>query len=326
MTRYIAKRIVTAIPMLWLGLTLTFFIMHLAPGDPTDKYVSPNFDPAVKQHMMQKFGLDQPLYVQYWRWLSSFVQGDFGMSFDRARPVRQVIGPALGNTLILSSLALIVSLTTGVLLGIISAIKRGSGGDDVLTVGSLFLYSMPGFWLGLMLILLFSRILGWLPTSGITSTNYEYMGLGKQILDRLVHLILPVFVLAATSTASTMRYMRGSMLEILQQDFIRTARAKGLPERTVILKHAVRNALSPVITLFGLSVPYIFSGAVIIEIVFAWNGMGRVMVDSIFQRDYPVIIAGTAIIFAMVLLGNLLADVLYGVVDPRVRYTSVDRS
>lgn len=320
MTRYVAKRILTAIPMLWLGLTLTFFIMHLAPGDPTDKYVSPNFDPAVQQLMTKKFGLDQPLYVQYWRWLTSFVQGDFGISFDRARPVRSVIGPYLGNTLILSSLALLVSLTAGVFLGIVSAIHRGSPGDDLLTVGSIFLYSIPGFWLGLMLMLFFSSLLGWLPAGGMVSVNYEYLGLGQRILDRLVHLILPVFVLAAASTASTMRYMRGSMLEIIQQDYIRTARAKGLPERTVILKHAARNALSPVITLFGLSIPYIFSGAVIVEIVFSWPGMGRVMLTSIFQRDYPVTIAVTAIIFAMVLLGNLLADVLYGVVDPRVRY------
>ncbi|HKJ66447.1 MAG TPA: ABC transporter permease, partial [bacterium] len=308
------KRIAGIIPLLLLGLTLTFFIMRLAPGDPTTKYVNPEFDPELRQEMMQKFGLDQPLPVQYWRWLTAFLQGDFGVSFDRAQPVSNVVKRAIGNTLILSSLALGVSLLFGVLLGMLSAIKQYTRFDDLITVGALFLYSMPGFWLGLMLILLFSLVLGWLPAGGMKSVNYDYLSLGQQIWDRISHLILPVFVLAAASTASTMRYMRASMLDILRQDYIRTARAKGLPERIVYAKHAVRNALSPVVTLFGLSIPFLFSGAVIIEIVFAWPGMGRVMLTSILQRDYPVAIAVTAIVFAMVLVGNLVADILYSVV------------
>lgn len=320
MLNYIIRRILATIPLLLLGLTMTFFIMRLAPGDPTTKYINPDFDPEVRQLMLKKFGLDQPLHIQYWRWLTSFIQGDFGVSFDKSRPVVEVIRDAIINTLILSSLALVVSLATGVILGVLSAIRQYSRFDNVMTVASLFFYSMPSFWLGLMLILIFSLVLGWLPAGGMVSVNYEYMSDAAQFGDRVVHLILPVFVLGIASAASTMRYMRGSMLEIIRQDFIRTARAKGLSERVVNLKHATRNALSPVVTLFGLSIPFLFSGAVITEIVFAWPGMGRVMLTSIFARDYPVTIAITAIAFIMVMLGNLIADILYAVVDPRVRF------
>ncbi|MCF7802928.1 MAG: ABC transporter permease [Candidatus Marinimicrobia bacterium] len=320
MLTYVIRRIGVAIPMIWLGLTLTFFIMRLAPGDPTTQYINPDFDPEVKELMLKKFGLDKPLHVQYWRWLTSFVQGDFGISFDRSRPVADVIEDAIYNTLILNGLALMVALLIGVVLGIFSAIKQYSKSDDVMTIVSLFFYSMPRFWLGLMLILIFSYVLGWLPTGGMTSINYEYMSAWGQFWDRVVHLILPVFVLGVASAASTMRYMRGSMLETIRQDFIRTARAKGLSERVVNFKHATRNAILPVVTLFGLSIPFIFSGSIITEIVFAWPGMGRVMLTAIFARDYPVAIAVVAIIYIMVTLGNLLADILYAAVDPRVRY------
>jgi len=317
---YIVRRIAVTIPLILLGLTLTFFIMRLAPGDPTTQYINPDFDPAVKALMMKKFGLDKPLPVQYWRWLTSFLQGDFGISFDRSRPVSEVIQGAVGNTLLLSSLALVISLLTGVILGIISAIKQYSKFDNSMTVLSLFLYSMPSFWLGLMLIILFALILGWLPAGGTISINYDYLSPLGQFWDRVKHLILPVFVLGIGSAASTMRYMRGSMLEIIRQDFIRTARAKGLSEKMINLKHATRNAIIPVVTLFGLSIPFLLSGAVITEIVFAWPGMGRVMITSIFQRDYPVTIAVTAIAFTTVMVGNLVADLLYAVVDPRIRY------
>jgi len=322
MLTYVIRRIGVAIPLIWLGLTLTFFIMRLAPGDPTTQYINPDFDPEVKQLMMKKFGLDKPLHIQYWKWLTSFVQGDFGISFDRSRPVADVINDAIYNTLLLNGLALVISLLTGVILGILSAIKQYSRFDDVMTVTSLFFYSMPSFWLGLMLILIFSYLLGWLPTGGMLSVNYEYMNNWQQFWDRVAHLIMPVFVLGLASAASTMRYMRGSMLEIIRQDFIRTARAKGVSERMVNFKHATRNAILPVVTLFGLSIPFIFSGSIITEIVFAWPGMGRVMLTSIFQRDYPVAIAVVAIIYIMVTMGNLIADIMYAAVDPRVRYDS----
>jgi len=320
MIRYILRRFAIAIPLLWIGITLMFFLIQLAPGDPTTRYVSPRFSPEVRELMRDRFGLDQPVHVRYWNWLSSFVQGDFGRSFDRGRPVSAVIGDAIGNTLILTGLSLFVSLITGVILGILSAMKRHSVFDRVMSILALFFYSIPGFWLGLMLILIFALQLGWLPAGGVVSVNHSYLPPGNQILDRVVHLILPVFVLGVTSAAVTMRYMRGSMLEILQQDFIRTAIAKGLSERIVYLKHAARNALGPVISLFGLSIPFLFSGAVIIEIVFAWPGMGRIMVNAVLARDYPVAIATTAIAFALVILGNLISDILYAVADPRIRY------
>ncbi len=320
MFSYILRRIGVTIPLIFLGLTLTFFIIRLAPGDPTTKYINPDFDPEVKALMMKKFGLDKPLHVQYWRWITQFVQGDFGVSFDRSQPVVDVVKEAVGNTLILASLALIVSLLTGVILGILSAIKQYSRFDNVMTVSSLFFYSMPSFWLGLMLILIFALLLHILPAGGIVSINYDYLSPAAQLKDRIVHLILPVFVLGIASAASTMRYMRGSMLEIIRQDFIRTARAKGVSERWVMLKHATRNAILPVVTLFGLSIPFLVSGSVITEIVFAWPGMGRATINAIFARDYPVVIATTAIAFTMVMIGNLVADILYAVVDPRVKY------
>lgn len=320
MISYILRRIGVTIPLIFLGLTLTFFIIRLAPGDPTTKYINPDFDPEVKALMLKKFGLDKPLHVQYWRWLTHFVQGDFGISFDRSQPVVDVIKDAVGNTLILASLALIVSLLTGVILGILSAIRQYSKFDNVMTVTSLFFYSMPSFWLGLMLILIFALLFHILPAGGMVSINYEYLSPAGQLWDRVQHLILPVFVLGIASAASTMRYMRGSMLEIIRQDFIRTARAKGLNERKVMMKHATRNAILPVVTLLGLSIPFLVSGSVITEIVFAWPGMGRATINAIFARDYPVVIATTAIAFTMVMLGNLVADILYAVVDPRVRY------
>lgn len=320
MIQYILRRILAAIPMLWLGVTLTFFIMRLAPGDATTRYVNPHFPPEVKQTMVERFGLDEPIHVQYWDWLTAFVQGDFGISFTRSQPVSEVILNAMGNTLVLTGLSLMVAMIVGVSLGIVSAVKRHTFLDRSLSGLALFFYSMPGFWLALMLILLFALKLGWLPSGGVVSVNHELLTPPGWFWDRVVHLILPVFVLGVTSAATVMRYMRGSMTDILQQDFIRTARAKGLSERLVILRHAARNALGPVITLFGLSIPFLFSGAVIIEIVFSWPGMGRIMVESVLQRDYPVAIATAAIAFALVILGNLLSDVLYAIADPRVRY------
>jgi len=320
MFSYILRRIGVTIPLIFLGLTLTFFIIRLAPGDPTTKYINPDFDPEVKALMLKKFGLDKPLHVQYWRWITQFVQGDFGVSFDRSQPVVDVIKYAVGNTMILAALALLVSLLTGVILGILSAIKQYSRFDNAMTISSLFFYSMPSFWLGLMLILIFALLLHWLPAGGMVSINYDYLSSAGQFWDRVVHIILPVFVLGIASAASTMRYMRGSMLEIIRQDFIRTARAKGVSERWVMLKHATRNAILPVVTLFGLSIPFLVSGSVITEIVFAWPGMGRATINAIFARDYPVVIATTAIAFTMVMIGNLVADILYAVVDPRVKY------
>jgi peptide/nickel transport system permease protein len=211
------------------------------------------------------------------------------------------------------------------LIGIYQAVRQYSAGDNILTVVALFFYSMPSFWFALMLILIFSLKAsqwGWpvvFPASQMTSVGYEFMSMGEQIRDRLMHMILPAIALGIGSAAAVARYMRGSMLEVVRQDYIRTARAKGLSERKVVFKHALRNALLPIITLLGLTLPYLFGGSVLIETIFAWPGMGRLIVDSIFQRDYPLVMATSFVIAVMVVAGNLLADILYAVVDPRIR-------
>ena len=209
----------------------------------------------------------------------------------------------------------------GTTLGIISSIKQYSLTDNVTTVVSFFLYSMPSFWLSLMLILIFSKGLLWFPSSHMTSIGYESMSLLGKVWDRLLHLLLPAFGLGIAYAAGVGRYMRTSMLEVIRQDFIRTARAKGISERKVIFKHCMRNALIPIVTLFGLYLPFLFSGSVLVETIFSWPGMGRLIVSSIFQRDFPVVL-GTSFFFAvMVIAGNLVSDILYAVVDPRIKYT-----
>lgn len=325
MLSYLLRRVLGAIPLLLGILTLIFFIIQLAPGDPTATLFSnPNVSPEVIEQMRRNLGLDQPIHVQYWRWLTSFVTGDFGESFGQQRPIIEILPEVLWNTLQLTLLALVIIFALGMLVGIVQAVRQYSLADNVLTFIALFFYSMPGFWLALMLILIFSlksyEWFGWqLPASGMTSVGYEFLGPGEKIIDRIEHLILPATALGIGAAAGVARYMRGSMLEVIHQDFIRTARAKGLSERTVIFKHALRNALIPVVTLLGLYLPFLLSGAVLTETIFGWPGMGRLIVDAIFQRDYPLVMATSFVIAAMVVAGNLIADVLYAVVDPRIR-------
>jgi peptide/nickel transport system permease protein len=325
MISYLVRRLVGAIPLLLGILTIIFFVVNLAPGDPTARFFNPNVSPEVIEQMRRNLGLDQPLHVQYGRWLWSFLRADFGYSFGQMRPIGEILPETLWNTFQLTFVSLVVIFAVGMLLGIIQAVRQYSLTDNVLTFVALFFYSMPGFWFALMLILILSlwaNQLGWpiqFPASGMTSVGYEFMSTGEQIRDRVMHLILPATALGIGAAAGVARYMRGSMLEVIHQDFIRTARAKGLSERKVIFKHALRNALIPIVTLLGLYLPFLLSGAVLIEYIFAWPGMGRAIVDAIFQRDYPMVMATSFVIAAMVVVGNLLADLLYAVVDPRIR-------
>lgn len=326
MIAYLVRRLLGAIPLLLGILTLIFFVIHLAPGDPTAKLFSnPNVSPEVIEQMRRNLGLDQPLHVQYWKWLTSFLTGDFGISFGQQRPINEILPEVLWNTLQLTLVSLVIIFVVGMLIGIVQAVRQYSIADNVLTFLALFFFSMPTFWFALMLSLVFALKAsqwGWplvLPSSGMTSVGYEFMPLGERIQDRVLHLILPATALGLGTAAGVARYMRGSMLEVIHQDFIRTARAKGLSERTVIFKHALRNALIPIITLLGLYLPFLLSGAVLVETIFAWPGMGRTIVDAIFQRDYPLVMATSFVIAAVVVLGNLLSDVLYAVVDPRIR-------
>jgi len=322
MIRYILKRLVQAIPLLLGIATVTFFIVHMAPGDPMDFYLEPrrNIDPELIELIRQKYGLDQPLHVQYVKWLGNLLQGDLGESFAHRRPVSALLAETIPYTLLLTVLALLVDALVGIFLGILSAVKQYSALDKTVTFSSLIIYSVPGFWLALMLVLVFSVHLGWFPTSQTRSFDYEFLSWFGKLLDLAWHLVLPVFVLGIASAAGTARYMRSQLLEVLNEEYILAARARGLRERTVILKHAVRNALIPIVTIFGMSLPFLLGGAVVIETIFAWPGMGRLALSAVNARDYPVILATMMIAAVLTVLGNLLADVTYTLVDPRVSY------
>lgn len=326
MLAFILRRLVAAVPLLLGIATIIFFVLHLAPGDPTAFFFGPGVPPEIIEQLRRNFGLDQPLPIRYLRWMAAFLTGDFGFSLHQARPVTGIILETLPNTLILTGSALVLVFLIGIAVGVYQAVRQYSIGDNVLSLVSLFFYSMPSFWLGLMLVLVFSLYAhewGWpiaLPATGMTSIDYEFLPFWDRVWDRVIHLILPVATLTLVLAAGIARYTRGQMLEVIRQDYVRTARAKGLSERTVIFKHALRNSLLPVITLLGLYLPFLFSGAVFVEVIFSWPGMGRIIVDAIMQRDYPLVMATSFIFAVMVVVGNLLADVLYAVADPRIRY------
>jgi peptide/nickel transport system permease protein len=329
MTAYIVRRLLQAIPLLFGILTLVFIIMQAAPGDPLSIYMQPGVAPEVIEQMRENWGLDQPLHIQYLRWLESFLTGDLGVSLAQNRPIVAILAERIPNTLLLSGTSILLIFAIGIAIGIVQAVRQHSALDNALTLGALFIYSMPSFWLGLMLILILAykvHMIEWwpdalkFPASGMESVNYDLLGSWGKLADRLRHLVLPSIALGVSSAASVARYTRSSMLEVIRQDYIRTARAKGLPERTVIFKHALKNALLPIITLLGLYLPFLFSGAVLVEFVFAWPGMGRAIYDAILQRDYPTVMATTFVFAVMVVIANLIADILYAVVDPRIRY------
>jgi peptide/nickel transport system permease protein len=326
MGAFILRRALGAIPLLLGIATLVFFVLALAPGDPTAAYLNPNIPAEVVEQLRRNFGLDQPIHIRYLRWLGAFFTGNFGYSFAQGRPVADVMLDAIPNTLVLAGFSLLLVFLIGIVIGVLQAVRQYSLLDGLLSLVSLFFYSMPPFWLALMLMLVFAlkaHEWGWpiaLPATGVTSVDYDFLTAAQRLRDRFAHLVLPVATLTLALAAGVARYTRGQMLEVVRQDYIRTARAKGLPEATVITKHALRNSLIPVITLLGLYLPFLFSGAVFVEVIFAWPGMGRVIVEAILQRDYPVVMATSFLFAVMVVLGSLIADVLYAVVDPRIRY------
>lgn len=320
MIQYILRKLLMAIPLLLGVVTLIFVLIQLSPGDATDKFFTPETPPELRQLIAAKWGLDQPPHVQYLKMLGNLAQGDFGRSISQEKPVFDIIAERVPNTIQLALVGLVVVYVVGILLGVLQAIRQYSVLDTVLSIVMLFLYSMPGFWLALMLILLFTLKWPILPSSGMKdAVMYDYMTSGEQFLDRLQHLILPGVAIGVASSAGLARYMRSSMLEVIRQDYVRTARAKGLPNLTVIFKHAMRNALLPVVTLLGFELPVLFSGSVLVETIFAWPGMGRLIIEAIFTQDTPLIVACFFVFTLLVVAGNLLADLLYTVVDPRIR-------
>ena len=320
MFQYLIRKLIMAVPLVLGVVTLIFLLLQLTPGDATDRFFTPETPPEVREMIEAKWGLDQPVHVQYGRMMGNMMQGDFGRSIAQERPVFDIIMDAVPNTLMLSIVTLVVIYGIGILMGTIQAVKQYSFIDNSLSIISLFFYSMPRFWLALMLVLIFALKLEILPAAGmVDAVEHEYMTPGEQVIDRIRHLLLPGIALGVASAAGTARYMRSSMLEVIRLDYIRTARAKGLKEGTVVFKHALRNALLPIVTLMGLSLPFLFSGSVLVEIIFAWPGMGRLIVGAIFSQDTPLIIACFFVFTLMVVVGNLLADVLYSIVDPRIR-------
>src|SRR5215468_11246951 len=320
---YALRRLILALPLL-LGITLvSFVLMHLAPGEPVDisnPDATTSADREVRERLIQAYGLDKPIHVQYWNWLTRIVRLDFGRSFaPDARPVLQKIRERLPITLALNVAEMMIIVMLAIPIGVISATRQYSRFDKVTTVFVFVGFATPDFWLALMLMILFGVQLGWLPISGLRSPTWEYLSFWRQQWDFLSHLMLPILVATFGGLASFSRYMRQSMLEVVRQDYIQSARAKGLAEPVVIGKHALRNALLPIVTILGLSLPGLIGGSVIIESIFAIPGMGQLMVQAVFERDYPVIMGNLVIVATLTLVANLIADLTYSLVDPRIR-------
>jgi len=321
---YALRRLVLALPLL-IGITfISFAVIHLAPGEPVDLQagdLNAQASAQARQLLRELYGLDKPLAVQYWNWLGRLVRLDFGRSFaPDARPVLQKIGERLPVTLLLNIAELLIIVALSVPIGMFSATRQYSMFDKVTTIFVFVGFATPDFWLALLLMILFGTEAGWLPISGLRSLNWEYLSFWRQQWDFLSHLILPILVATFGGLAGFSRYMRQSMLEVIRQDYIQSARAKGLTERVVIGKHALRNALLPLVTILGLSLPGLIGGSVIVESIFAIPGMGQLMVQAVFERDYPVIMGNLVIVAALTLAANLVADIAYGLVDPRIRF------
>lgn len=320
MRRYLARRVLQAGVVVFLVATLSFCLLHLAPGDPFTTLDSPNVTEAIRQRWRAAYGLDRPLPEQYLRYLGNVARGDLGYSYSLHRPVGEALADALPNTLVLMSVALVMSFALGILLGVIQARYHGSVLDHGIGAASLFFFSMPEFWLAIMMVLVFAYWIPIFPVAGMVNpVMHSYYGFWARVGDRLQHLVLPAATLTLLCAALIARYQRSAVLDVLHDDFVRTARAKGLDERRILLRHVLRNALLPIITILGLMLPVLLGGSVFVEKIFAWPGMGYLTVNAIATRDYPLVTAAMIIGAVLVVAGSLLADVLYAVVDPRLR-------
>ncbi len=322
MLKYLIKRLLTLIPLL-IGITLiTFTVIHLAPGAPVDMQLdmSPKMSAESRERLRKFYGLDQPLHIQYVNWLGRMAQLDFGRSFSPDnRPVLDKIKERLPVTISLNMIALVIEFGLAIPIGILAAVHRNSLLDKGITVFVFLGFAVPTFWLALLLMQLFGVKLGWLPISGLHSLGSDQWGFMQRTWDLAKHLMLPIAVASFGSLAGLSRFMRSTMLEVIRQDYITTARAKGLPERTVIFGHALRNALLPVITLLGFSLPGLIGGSVIFETIFAIPGMGQLFYMGVMARDYPLVMGILVIGAGLTLVGNLLADICYAIADPRIR-------
>jgi ABC-type dipeptide/oligopeptide/nickel transport system permease component len=306
MLKYIVKRIVLMIPVVTVMTLIVFSIFYFAPGDPVSRIAGPNVTPEVYESIRRKYGLDQPFIIQYLRFMKSVIEGDLGVSILQERPVIEMIKERLPVTLEIGLLGFLITFLIAIPAGVIAAVKKNTMVDYLCMSGTLLGTAIPTFWLGMLLMYLFAYKLRWFPISGYGTIR---------------HLILPSFAIGLTNAAITARMVRSSMLEVLKQDYVRTARSKGLLEKVVIYRHALKNALIPVITLMGLRLGWIIGGSVALEIIFSIPGIGRLMVDSILARDYPVVQGSMIVLTSSIILANILADILYAIVDPRIRYS-----
>lgn len=313
MKEKIIKRLLNMIPMLFFITIISFILMHLAPGDPLQAYISPDMNVEDIERIRESLGLNDPIIVQYFKWLFNTIQGNLGYSMVNSKPVLDLILERLGPTILLSGSALIISIMISIPVGLISGYKKNSIIDKVLNVVSYIGISIPSFWFAMMLIYVFSIKLNIFPSVGMRTIGVD------TTLDLMNHLILPVTVLSFYNLSVYIRYIRSSTIEQLKQDYVTTQYAYGASTKDILFKHVLKNTLLPVITIFGMSLPSIFTGAFITETIFGWPGMGQLGVNAIFGYDYPVVMGITLFSSAMLIIGNLIADILYAMVDPRIK-------
>lgn len=325
MLKYILKRLLTSIPVLLIITMVIFGVVKAMPGDELTAYLGPGTKATqeVKERAREKLGLDKSIPEQYVRWMGRVLTGDLGTSFTLKKPVGEIIGTYVWNTFLLNVVAMIIGLALAIPVGIRQAVKKGSAEDNFWTILSLLGISVPSFFFGMLLIFFVGMKVSWIPISGMRDSMYANFGypggFWQEVGDVATHMILPVIVLAFSDFATFSRYVRNSMVEVINQDYVRTARAKGLKEKAVIYKHAFKNAQIPLVTLLGMYIPSLFAGATILESVFVWPGIGKVLIDSINQRDTSLTTACLVFSAVLMILGNLLSDVCYSLVDPRVK-------
>lgn len=314
MTQYIIRRLIQALFIIWGCATLVFFMLRMIPGDPVIQMLGPEYTPEAATALRTKLGLDQPLHVQYVRWMGNVLRGDLGGSIASGETVAEAIASGLPKTLSLATLSFIIALVIALPAGIIAALKRNSAFDYVASVVAFVGVSMPSFWFGIILILIFAVHLQWLPAIGYSELTED------GFWPWLQRLILPSLAIGAAYSAILMRFVRAGLLEVLGSDYVRTARAKGVREQAVILRHALRNALIPVVTVIGIQLALLLSGTVVVETVFSIRGIGRILVGAIFDRDYPIVQGVILLIAVIFVLANLIVDIVYTFLDPRIHY------
>jgi peptide/nickel transport system permease protein len=319
MLRRLLRRALVGVAIVAGVVTLTFFLLRAAPGDPVEQLLGPSATPEQIDLQRHLLGFDRPLPIQYVAWLGRFARGDWGSSIASGRPVLQVLAEAWPATAILVVLSLAATYLLGIVVGAIQSATRSRAVDTTLSVTTVTLFAMPGYWLGLMLVMVFTYRLGILPAFGAVGLDADFLTGWNRVTDRMQHLALPLLTLTLIGIGGIARYVRGAMLDVRRAPFITVARARGVARSRIIFRHVLGNAMIPVVTLLGLSLPAVFSGTVFVEAIFAWPGVGRILVEAVRARDYPVVMAATVVSAALVVLGNLLADVLASRVDPRLR-------